>query len=53
MFGDKALQWATHEWREDEGKAESAIAKTGSVGDEDVTDQVNGIVADPVERVSC
>ena len=53
MFEGKTRQQGTHEWREDEGKAESAIAKTGSVGDEDVTDQVNGIVADPVERVSC
>ena len=44
---------ATHEWREDEGEAESAVAKAGSVSDEDITDQVDGIVANPVECISC
>ena len=52
MFNDETRRLVTHEWREDEGEAEGPVAKAGGVGDEDVTDQVDGIVADPVERVS-
>lgn len=48
---------SAHKRRVDEGKAETTVSQPRGVRDEDITHQIDGIVADPVEgvtrRVTC
>jgi hypothetical protein len=49
---EKPSQGAAYKRGGHKGKRKGSIAQAGGVGDEDVHDQIQGIVADPVKRVA-
>lgn len=52
LGSQRSSEGSADEGRADEGECESSVAQAGGVGNKDVHDEVDGIVANPVQDVA-
>lgn len=52
LAGQRGGKCGTDEWRLGKGEGEGSVPQPGGIGDEDVEDVVEGLVADPEDRVT-